>query len=153
MHSISGSSMAGKIGARAGGDVEAGAAEQIDGRVFELPLGMPSLSFTICSRRRGRIVGARFRLSTHSPPSSGGRSSFRSRCGRRRAERFDFDQQRVVVAIGGDFLHDQAMPGAFALHPKLVARAAVEGDEAGFDGLAEGFLVHEADHEDAAREA
>ena len=42
------------------------------------------------------------------------------------------------------------MAGAFALGPELVARAAVEGDETGFDRLAEGFVVHETDHENAA---
>ncbi len=42
------------------------------------------------------------------------------------------------------------MTGAFAFEPELVARAAIEGCEAGFDRFAEGFLVHEAEHEDAA---
>ena len=55
-----------------------------------------------------------------------------------------------MVAIGGDFLDHQAVAGGFALQPELVARAAVEGGEAGFHGLAEGFFVHEADHQNAA---
>ena len=67
------------------------------------------------------------------------------------AERFDLDQQRIVVAIDGDFLDDEAVPGAFALHPQLIARAAVEGDKAGVAGFAKGFVVHEADHENAVR--
>ena len=41
------------------------------------------------------------------------------------------------------------MAGAFALEPELPAGAAIERGEAGLDGLAEGFLVHVADHEDA----
>ena len=42
------------------------------------------------------------------------------------------------------------MAGTFAFKPQLVARAAEEGREAGLDGFAEGFFVHEADHQDAA---
>ena len=42
------------------------------------------------------------------------------------------------------------MAGAFALQPQLLPRAAVEGGEAGLDGFAKGFFIHEADHEDAA---
>ena len=44
----------------------------------------------------------------------------------------------------------EEMAGALAFHPQLVARAAEEGHVAGFDGLAEGFIVHESDHEDTA---
>ena len=43
--------------------------------------------------------------------------------------------------------------GAFALHPELVSRAAVKCDEAGFNGFAESFVVHEAHHEDAIEAA
>ena len=42
-------------------------------------------------------------------------------------------------------------PGAFALEPQFLARAAEECGEAGFDCLAERFFVHVADHEDASR--
>src|SRR5262245_53840659 len=42
------------------------------------------------------------------------------------------------------------MAGGFAFQPELVAGAAVEHGVAGFDGLAKGFFVHEADHQDAA---
>jgi hypothetical protein len=66
-----------------------------------------------------------------------------------RAEGFDFDEEGVVVAIGGDFLDDEAVAGAFAFHPELVSGAAVEGDKAGGAGFFEGFGVHEADHQDA----
>jgi hypothetical protein len=66
------------------------------------------------------------------------------------AERFDLDQHGVAIAIGGDFLDDQAVAGAFALEPELLARAAVEGGETGLDGAAEGLAVHVADHQDAA---
>ena len=67
------------------------------------------------------------------------------------AERFHFDQHRVLVAIGRDFLHHQAMAGGFALEPQLVARAAVEGGDSRSPPSCESFLVHEADHQDAAR--
>src|SRR5580658_11212025 len=43
------------------------------------------------------------------------------------------------------------MAGPFAFHPQLISGAAVEGDEAGGAGQAEGLVVHEADHEDAMR--
>src|ERR1019366_3201695 len=36
------------------------------------------------------------------------------------------------------------------LFRSLLARTAVEGGEAGFDGAAESFAVHVADHQDAA---
>src|ERR1700722_9075303 len=61
------------------------------------------------------------------------------------AERFDFDQDGVAVAIGGDFLHDEAMAGALAFQPELAARAAVESGETGLDGEAEGLFVHVTD--------
>ena len=47
-------------------------------------------------------------------------------------------------------LDHQPMAGGLAFEPELVARAAEEGGVAGFVGLAEGFVVLEADHEDAA---
>ena len=43
------------------------------------------------------------------------------------------------------------MARGFALQPELAARTAVERDEAGFDGLAEGLFIHIADHQHAAR--
>src|SRR6185312_17046102 len=55
----------------------------------------------------------------------------------------------VFVAIGRDFADDEAVSGGFAFHPELVARAAVECDEAGIAGALESHVVHEADHEDA----
>src|SRR5260370_11338403 len=42
------------------------------------------------------------------------------------------------------------MPGGLAFEPELIARAAVKCRVAGFDRAAEGFVVHEADHQDAA---
>ena len=66
------------------------------------------------------------------------------------AERFDSDQHGVLIAIGGDLLDDQTVAGGFTLQPELVARAAEEGGEAGFDGLPKCLFVHEADHQHAA---
>jgi hypothetical protein len=67
-----------------------------------------------------------------------------------RSESFDSDEHGVLVAVGGDFLNDELVARRFTLEPELLARAAVEGGEAGVDGLAECFVVHEAEHEDAA---
>jgi hypothetical protein len=39
----------------------------------------------------------------------------------------------------------------FAFEPQLVAGAAIEGGESGLHRLLERFLIHETDHEDAAR--
>ena len=64
--------------------------------------------------------------------------------------RVDLEQDGVEVAVGGDLFDYEAVAGAFAFHPELLARAAKEGDEAGFYGLAEGLFVHVADHEDTA---
>ena len=66
------------------------------------------------------------------------------------AERFHLDQDGVVVAIGEDFFHDQAVAGAFAFQPELLAGAAVEGGKAGLDGVAKGLFIHVADHQHAA---
>ena len=41
------------------------------------------------------------------------------------------------------------MTGAFAFDPELLARAAEEGDIAGFERLGECGFVHEAEHENA----
>jgi hypothetical protein len=41
------------------------------------------------------------------------------------------------------------MARRFTFHPELIARAAEERDEAGFNGLAKRLLVHEADHQHA----
>jgi len=39
---------------------------------------------------------------------------------------------------------------SFAFEPELVAGTAVEHRAAGFERLSKRFLIHEADHEDAA---
>ena len=61
----------------------------------------------------------------------------------------DLEEEGVLVAVGGDAFDDEAMAGAFAFEPELLARAAIEGGIPRFKGFVEGFLVHEADHEDA----
>jgi hypothetical protein len=50
------------------------------------------------------------------------------------AEGFHLDEDGVAVAIGGDFLDDEAVAGAFAFEPELPPGAAVEGGETGLDG-------------------
>ena len=65
-------------------------------------------------------------------------------------ESFDFDEDGVEVAIGGDFLDHHSVAGALTFEPELAAGAAIEGGETGLDGETEGFLIHVADHEDAA---
>src|SRR5271165_1943483 len=47
----------------------------------------------------------------------------------------DSEDQRVVVAVGGGGDDTQAVAAGFALHPELLAGAAPEGDEAGFQGF------------------
>src|SRR5437763_13966327 len=44
---------------------------------------------------------------------------------------FDFEEQRVIVAIGRGGDDAQAIAAGLPLHPELLARAAPEGDEAG----------------------
>src|ERR1017187_5852393 len=67
-----------------------------------------------------------------------------------RTLRLHLDEHGIAVAIGGDLLDREAMAGAFALEPQFAAGAAPEGGKTGFDGLAKGRFVHEADHEDAS---
>src|SRR4026209_607586 len=66
------------------------------------------------------------------------------------AERVDFDQHGVVVAVDEDPLHLEPVPGRLALGPQLAARAAEERGEAGLAGLAQRFVVHEADYQHLA---
>ena len=40
------------------------------------------------------------------------------------AERFDFHEHGVVIAIGGDILDDEPVARGFAFQPELLARAA-----------------------------
>jgi hypothetical protein len=55
-----------------------------------------------------------------------------------------------MIAIREDFLDDQSMAGSLALHPQLVSGAAIERNEARFDGFSPRLFIHEADHEDAS---
>src|ERR1035441_6233341 len=94
-----------------------------------LPLGMPSLSllatcflfltvaFPVGRAERERLGEATDgALVTHEAV----------------ALHLDAKEQRVVVAIGGGGDDAQAVGAGFALHPQLLAGAAPEGDEAGF---------------------
>src|ERR1051326_8822403 len=63
---------------------------------------------------------------------------------------FDLDQQRVAVAVEGDFLDRLRVAAGFAFHPEFLARAAPEIGPAGFDGLFQRRPVHPGHHQDAA---
>jgi hypothetical protein len=67
------------------------------------------------------------------------------------AEGLNLNQDRVLIAIGGNGLDYQAVPRSLPLQPELLAGAAVKGGKARFDGLAEGFVIHIPHHEDATR--
>jgi hypothetical protein len=111
---------------------------------------MPSFSFMLAPVDRGGIVSARLGFHPLAVFEAAVEAALvavvadAGPCG------FDAHQHGVLVAIGGDFLHGEAVAGGLALEPELLARAAVEGGETGLDGAAEGFLVHVADHQDAA---
>ena len=62
----------------------------------------------------------------------------------------DAKQQRVVVAVGGGGDDAQAVAAGFALHPQLLAGAAPEGDEAGFQGFGVADGVEKAQHQHLA---
>ncbi len=143
---------AGEVGAAAGDDLESGAAEQIDGGVFETAFGNAEFEFHVrlSSVDGVGIVGARLAdgpCAVVETPEEAAPIAFVAHAG---ADRVDFQEHRVAVAIGGNFLDDEAMTGGLALEPKLVAGAAIKGGEAGLHSLAEGLFVHEADHENAA---
>jgi hypothetical protein len=56
----------------------------------------------------------------------------------------------VVVAVGGCGDDAEAVAAGFTLHPELLAGAAPEGNEAGFEALGVADRVEEAKHEDFA---
>src|SRR5690242_13771960 len=60
---------------------------------------------------------------------------------------FHAKQERVVVAIGGYGDDAQAVAAGFALHPQLLAGAAPEGDEAGFQGFLIAGLIQKTQHQ------
>jgi len=62
----------------------------------------------------------------------------------------NFENDCVIVAIGGGGDDAQAVAAGFAFHPELLAGAAPEGDEAGFEGFGVAGFIEEAEHEDFA---
>ena len=62
----------------------------------------------------------------------------------------DFEDDGVVVAVGGGGNYTKAIAAGFAFHPKLLAGTAPEGDESGFEGFGVADGVEEAEHEDLA---
>src|SRR5580704_9084597 len=101
-----------------------------------LPLGMPSLSFMlVLTPVYGvGIVGSCIDLDPVTVLGLTVETRLVPVVADARSEGFDFQEQCVLVAVGGDAFYDQAVAGAFALQPELLARAAVEGGEAGFNG-------------------
>jgi len=59
----------------------------------------------------------------------------------------DAEEQAIVVAIGCGRDHSQPIAGGLALHPQLLARAAKEGDVAGFHRHPVRLRVGEAHHQ------
>jgi len=63
---------------------------------------------------------------------------------------FGHDQQRVAVAIGGDLLQLEEIPGAFALGPEAPLAAAPKGDAAARLGRGERLPIHVPQHQNRA---
>ena len=68
-----------------------------------------------------------------------------------RADRYDADQQRVVVAVFDDAFDVQKVTAGFAFRPQTVFRAAEKGHATFGHGFVVGFLIHVAQHQDLAR--
>src|SRR5207248_11035705 len=134
MHSISGSSIAGKYErllvviwnpARRNNSTVA---------FSRLPFGIPNFNFMeSVPVDRGRIVRALF---AHLPVAifeTAEKAALIAFMAHPRSQRFHFDQHGVRVAVSRDFLHQQSMSRALALEPQFVARPAVERRKAGFN--------------------
>src|SRR5450756_1204466 len=67
-----------------------------------------------------------------------------------RPERLDTQQQGIPIAVDGDFLDHQAVPGSLPFQPEFAPGAAIERGEARLDGSPKGLLIHEPEHEDAS---
>lgn len=68
-----------------------------------------------------------------------------------RAVLADFEDERILVAVGQDLLDDLGVARGRALVPELPAAAGKIDRLTDFKGLAERFLVHVGDHEDLVR--
>src|SRR6266851_1313575 len=149
MHSISGSSIAGKYErlliviwnpARRNSSTVA---------FSRLPLGIPSFSFiNSVPVDRARVVGARLAhvpLAVFEAPEKAALITLVANAG---PQRLHLHQHRVAVAVGRDLLDDQAMAGTLAFEPQLVPRPAEERRVAGLHRLSEGLVIHEAHHQD-----
>jgi hypothetical protein len=60
------------------------------------------------------------------------------------------DKKRVPVTVGADRKHLQPISGTLTLRPEFIARAAEEGHVSALERSLEGFLVHEAQHQNFA---
>ena len=61
-----------------------------------------------------------------------------------------FDPDDILVAVGQEFLNEEAIAACFALAPKRIARPAPEVSFSGCDGPVQGFRVHVGEHQNAA---
>ena len=62
----------------------------------------------------------------------------------------NLEDNGVIVAVGGGGNDAEAVAAGFAFHPELLAGAAPEGNEAGFEGFGVADGVEEAEHKDFA---
>src|ERR1700730_2714600 len=92
---------------------------------WRLPLGMPSLSLLA-------IGGLRILFAEFDGAGKTAHGSFVAH--QPIAFHFHAKQQRIVIAVGGGRDNAQAVAAGLALHPQLLAGAAPESDEAGFEG-------------------
>ena len=140
-----------KVRTRAHVDVEAGAREQLDGRVLQRAFRDAELEFhSVKTLNTTRTPGKRISTSVHLVLNE----HVEEACALARmtdvavAEPLDLDEHRVVVAIDQHLDDLEPVAGRLALGPQLVARPAEEGGEAGRLRERERLFVHEADHQD-----
>src|SRR5262249_59450470 len=67
-----------------------------------------------------------------------------------RADLLDTDPDRILIAVGAHLDDALGVPGALALAPERVARAAEIPGLARGDGLAQRLVVHVRDHQNVA---
>src|ERR1700679_168096 len=64
---------------------------------------------------------------------------------------FDFEQQRIIVAVGRSLDHAKTVAARLALHPQLLPRPAPERNEPGLKRLRITHLIQEAEHQHLTR--
>jgi hypothetical protein len=63
---------------------------------------------------------------------------------------FDAEEERILIAVCGNFDDAQAITAGFAFHPEFLAGAAPKCNKAGFFCFAPAFVVEKPEHEDLA---